>query len=155
MTALLPKEMYRLAYRLVRLQDYESATYEQWDYAHRPTDEEIYWADLMWDVVLDCRKQLEEIKPVVANTEYSRAATSHYNTRSHQVPRPKLAHLANNFGLAPFSHMPWRRDERDWYIGHFDWHWESPWMGKEWNRDNQARFLKRAREVFGLEAVQE
>lgn len=155
MSALTPKKLYQLGYRLVRLKTYEGAAYEQWDYAHNPTDYEVYQADLLWDVVLDCQRQLKEIEPIVGNTIYSAAATISYNSRNHHVPRPKLAHLANNWGLASFSYMPWRRDDRDRYIGHFDFHWESSWMGQEWNRDNQARFKKRAREVFGLEAVQE
>jgi hypothetical protein len=145
------RELYKMAYRLVRLKTYESEVYEQWDYAHNPSDEEICRADLMWDVVLDCRKCLAELKPLVEDTVYSIAAVSSYNHPRDVVPGPKLAHLANNFGLAPFSYMPWHTDDRDRYIGHYSWHLDSPWMGEDWNRQNVARFKKRAREVFGLE----
>lgn len=148
------RELYKIAYRVVRLETYEAATFEQWDYAHNPSDEELYQAELLWDVVLDARKCLAELKPLVKDTIYSTAAVSSYNHRRDSVPGPKLAHLANNFGLAPFSYVPWHSDDRDRYIGHYSWHLDSPWVGEDWNRQNLARFKKRAREVFGLQAVQ-
>ncbi len=141
------KWRYELAYRYVRLRGYEAATYEDWDYAHNPTDEEIYYADLRWEVVEDCRWQLEEIKPAVEGTPELEAAYAHHTSRRDRVPRPKLAHLANCMGIAPFSHMPWRFDERDWYIGHFCWNLYSPGMSAEWNQQRRQRLLDQARQV--------
>lgn len=148
-----PKQLYKLAYQLVRLKTYEGAVAADWDYAHNPTDEEQYHADLYQDVINNCNRQREAIEPLVPG-HYEEAAFTCYKRRHDKVPSPKLAHLANNWGAAPFSHMPWRTDERDYYIGHYDFRLESPWMGEAWNRDNRERFIRRAREVFGLVKVE-
>lgn len=141
-----PKAKYKLAYRLVRLREYEHRTYEEWDYAHNPNDEEIYYADLRWSVVEDCRRQRAEIEPQLEGSEMVAAALDHWLKRNDKLPRlNKLAHLANNFGIAPFSNMPWRSDKRDWYIGHFVWRLPTY---KKWGA--RETFLKRAREIHGL-----
>lgn len=144
------RELFKLAYGYVRLREYENATYEQWDYAHSPSGEELYRADLLWHIVQDCHRQLDELRPFVeGTTELERAYSCYVHSRN-SVPLPKLAHLANCFGIAPFSHMPWRIDKRDWYIGHYDWHLESAHMGSRWNHNRRAEFLRAARELFGL-----
>lgn len=143
------KQQYRMAYQLVRLRTYQGAVAEQWDYAHKPSEEEIHQAWLYQQVIDDCNRQREAIEPLVQDT-YLEAAYSCYLRRLDRVPRPKLAHLANNFGIAPFGWGRFRTDERDYYIGQFNWRMVSRWMGEDWNKQQRERFIRRAREVFGL-----
>lgn len=143
------KQRYKLAYRVVRLKEYEHAVYEQWDYAHNPTDYEIYQADLSWQVVLDCRRQLAEIQPLVADTREMSAAFSSYNHRHDRVITNRILQIANNFGVAYPKYRVSARHDRDGYIQNWYWTLEKPWMDVAYNVQQRSQLLDRLYKEFG------
>ncbi len=156
-TPLSGRTLYRLAYQFVRLMRYERETYEQWDYAHNPSDEEMASADASWSVVMDCRRQMDEIRPHLADHKaLIQHASDHWLLRNGDPEKRmgRLPHLGNIIGICYSHDLPTRRSSQHMsyresqYRSTHVWKLRSGPRADDSIRDRWEHFIKTARQRY-------